>query len=97
MYSHQIMKIESLIPQLTVDELIFINGKIVERIKFIQKAKAMTVMQKFNIGDMVSFKNGDETVIGKVVKFNQRTVSLITGTRVRWNVAPALLTKVNQG
>jgi uncharacterized protein YkvS len=91
-----IVKIESLIPQLTVDELIFLNRKIVERIKFMQKARAMTTMQKFNIGDLVSFKDGDETVIGKVVRFNQRTVSLITDTRVRWNVAPALLTRINQ-
>ena len=89
-----VAKMGSLIDQLTLEELRFLNRRIVERIKFIRKAGALSAMQKFNIGERVSFQNGDETVSGTIIRFNQKTISLVTDTQERWNVAPVLLTKI---
>ena len=87
-----IEKTDIFMEDLSIDELFFINKIVVDRIKYLQKATALFDMAKFRVGEIVSFNNGS-----KFIKFNQKTVSLVTDDNEQWNVAPRLLVKkVNQ-
>jgi uncharacterized protein YkvS len=77
----------------SIEELLVFNQVIVERIKHLQKAAALNKMAQFRIGDIVSFNHGDHLITGRIVKFNQKTVSIITDNDRRWNVPPVLLMK----
>lgn len=84
------MKID--IDKLTEEELIELNHRIVERLKFLNQVRAHGQMMKFNIGQRVSFDPGDRpTVTGILTKYNKKTVTVITDDGYRWNVAPGFL------
>jgi len=52
---------------------------------------------QFTPGDQVSFEPpGREVQIGTLVKFNKKTVTVITETGQKWNVSPHLLNKVKE-
>ena len=84
------------IDQLTYEELIALNHRIVERVKFLESMQAHREMMDFNIGARVSFdagaRGGRRT--GRLVKFNRKTVTVITDDGQRWNVSPHLLSPV---
>lgn len=89
------MKID--IDNLTEDELIELNHRIVERLKFLESFHTHKEMMAFSPGDQVSFETpGHEKKIGTLVKFNRKTVTVITDTGQKWNVSPHLLTKVKE-
>ena len=74
----------------------YLNRIVVERLKFIHSAKAINALSKFNIGDIVSFKNYNEEIIGRIIRINQKTVSLLSlDGKSKWNVAPSFLKKVS--
>ena len=81
--------------KLTEEELIDLNHRIVERLKFLQSYHTHEQMMEFSPGDQVSFEpRGQGKKIGTLVKFNKKTVTVITDTGQKWNVSPHLLTKV---
>ncbi|MBU2714343.1 hypothetical protein [Zooshikella harenae] len=83
------------IDRLTVEELIELNHKVVERLKFLQSMHAHKDMMKFNIGEKVSFDPpGQAKQIGTLMKYNKKTVTVITDSGQKWNVSPHLLNKV---
>lgn len=87
------MKID--IDTMTEAELIELNQRIVQRLKFLESMHHHTEMLKFSIGDKVSFEPpGRGRLTGTLIKYNQKTVTLITDSGQRWNVAPALLSKI---
>lgn len=87
------MKID--IDALTEKELIELNHRIVERLKFLESARRHKEMMDFNIGERVTFSpNGRERQFGVLVKYNKKTVSVVTEQGERWNVSPFLLSKV---
>ena len=87
------MKID--INGLTEAELIDLNHRIVERLKFLNQARAHTRMLNFKIGDRVCFDpEGRPTVTGMLTRYNKKTVTVITDSGQRWNVAPNLLRRV---
>jgi len=87
------MKID--IDKLTEAELVELNQRIVQRLKFIESMHHHNEMLKFNIGDKVSFEPpGRDRQIGTLVKYNQKSVTIITETGQRWNVAPGLISKI---
>ena len=87
------MKID--IDTMTEAELIEQNQRIVQRLKFLESMHQHTEMLKFSIGDKVSFEPpGRGRLTGTLIKYNQKTVTLITDSGQRWNVAPALLSKI---
>lgn len=54
-------------------------------------------MMEFNVGEKVSFTpSGREEVIGILVKYNKKTVTVLTEDGQKWNVSPHLLSKVNK-
>ena len=87
------MKID--IDELSEKELIELNQRIVERLKFLDSVSRHKEMMDFNIGERVSFSPaGREKQFGVLVKYNQKTVTVVTEQGERWNVSPFLLSKV---
>ena len=80
---------------LTEAELIDLNNRIVERLRFLHQARAHSRMLEFSVGDRVSFQpEGREPLLGVLTRYNRKTVTVITEQGERWNVAPGVLRKV---
>ena len=87
------MKID--IDSLSYDELVALNQKIVERLKFLDSMHTHQEMMQFSPGDQVSFQPpGRKKQFGTLVKYNRKTVTVITESGQKWNVSPHLLRKV---
>ena len=87
------MKID--INSLTEAELADLNRRIVQRLRFLQQARAHERMLELGIGDRVAFEpEGRGVLTGLVTKYNKKTVTVVTDTGERWNVAPGLLHRV---
>jgi len=87
------MKID--ISQLSESELIALNRQIVERLRFLQQSRAHARMLEFCVGDRVSFEpDGRPTLFGVLVRYNKKTVTVVTEGGEQWNVAPSLLRRV---
>jgi len=85
------------IDDLTYEQLINLNHKIVERLKFMDSMHAHNEMIQFNPGDKVTFEpHNREKQTGTLVKFNKKTVTVLTDDGQSWNVAPHLLSKINK-
>ena len=83
------------INNLTEAELIDLNNRIVERLRFLHQARAHSRMLDFKIGDRVSFQpDARPLLIGVLTRYNRKTVTVITESGERWNVAPGLLHRV---
>lgn len=84
------MKID--IDNLTEAELVDLNNRIVERLRFLNHMRAHAEMLEFRIGDRVSFQpEGHPIVVGMLTRYNRKTVTVITDSGQRWNIAPRLL------
>jgi hypothetical protein len=80
------------IDELTEAELIDLNHRIVERLRFLNQMRAHERMLEFKIGDRVTFQPGGRLpVTGMLVRYNKKTVTVITDDGQHWNVAPNLL------
>ena len=87
------MKID--IDSLTYEELVELNQKIVERLKFLDSMHTHKEMMRFSPCDQVCFEvPGREKQFATLVKYNKKTVSVITESGQKWNVSPHLLQKV---
>ncbi len=83
------------IDRLTEEELIELNHRIVERLKFLESMHTHNEMMQFSPGEQVGFEpSGRGRQIGTLVKFNKKTVTVITDSGQKWNVSPHLLGKV---
>ena len=82
------------IDNLTEAELIELNHRIVERLKFLDSMRAHAEMMEFSIGEKVCFRRrGQEEIVGIVAKYNKKTVTVITEDGGAWNVSPHLIEK----
>lgn len=80
---------------LTEAELIDLNNRVVERLRFLNQARAHSRMLEFSVGDRVSFQpEGREPLLGVLTRYNKKTVTVITEQGQRWNVSPGALRKV---
>jgi acetyl-CoA carboxylase alpha subunit len=83
------------IDRLTEAELIDLNHRIVERLRFLQQMRAHAQMLEFAIGDRVTFQpDAGPAVVGVITRYNRKTVTLIGEDGRRWNVAPGFLRRV---
>ena len=83
------------IDSLSFDELVELNHKIVERLKFLDSIHTHKEMMRFNPGEQACFEaHGRKKQFGTIVKYNKKTVSVITESSQKWNVPPHLLRKV---
>lgn len=84
------------IDKLTEAELIDLNNRIVERLRFLSQMRAHGQMLQFRIGDRVTFQpEGRPSVVGMLTRYNRRTVTVVTDSGQRWNVAPTLLRRAD--
>ena len=80
---------------LTESELIDLNHRIVERLRYLQQLRAHQAMLDFRIGERVTFNpDGRGEVTGMLTRTNKKTVTVITDDGHHWNVAPDFLKKV---
>ncbi len=79
---------------LTIEELITLNRRVVERLKFLQKARAHVDMMAFNLGAKVSFETDEGRRFGRLTKYNQKTVTVITDEGQQWRIPPHLMSAV---
>jgi hypothetical protein len=80
------------IDKLSEAELIDLNHRIVERLRFLSQMRAHSQMLDYKIGEHVTFHpEGRQAVVGIVTRYNRKTVTVITESGQHWNVAPALL------
>jgi hypothetical protein len=87
------MKID--LDRLTESELIDLNHRIVARLRMFTQLRAHASMLEFKVGERVSFDAEDgRRITGMLVRYNKKTVSLVTDDGHRWNVSPALLKRV---
>ncbi len=80
------------IDNLSESELIDLNHRIVARLQMMRQLEAHSSMLEFRIGERGRFHpQGRAPVTGIITRYNKKTVSLLTETGERWNVAPQLL------
>jgi len=82
------------IDTLSLDELIELNDRIVERIKQLEDRQVLHDMMAFNLGETVSFDSKYGRQVGTIVKFNRKTVVVITDEGRKWKVSPHFLSAV---
>ena len=89
------MKME--IDHLSYDELVELNHRVVERLRFLDHARAHAAMLEFHIGQRVSFEATDRgTLYGVITKYNKKTVSVVTDQGQPWRVPPSHLKSAQQ-
>ena len=82
------------IDELSEAELIDLNHRIVERLRFLNQMRAHRRMLEFKIGDRVTFQPGGRPpVVGMLTRYNKKSVTVITDDGQHWTVSPSLLQK----
>ncbi len=80
------------IDQLTEPELVDLNRRIVERLRMLHQMHAHVRMLEVHIGERVCFQGDHDRLIeGTLVRYNKKSVTVVTGDGGRWTVSPALL------
>lgn len=88
------MKID--IDHLSEAELIDLNHRIVERLRFLRHVRAHAQMLEFRIGDRVTFDpDGRCPISGMLTRYNRKSVTIITDDGQRWNVSPHLIRRAD--
>lgn len=84
------------IDKLSEAELVDLNHRIVERLRFLSQMRAHSQMLDYRIGERVTFHPaGHPPLVGIVTRYNRKTVTVITDTGQQWNVAPGLLRRAD--
>jgi len=79
------------INQLTEAELTDLNRRIVERLRMIRQMQAHVRMLEFKIGERVWFRTDVREVEGVLVRYNRKSVTVVTDNGERWTVSPGFL------
>lgn len=80
---------------LSYDELVDLHEQIIERLKLLDNMDAYQSMHRFNLGSRVCFESSRHGMqMGTLVKFNQKTVAVLTDDGRRWKVSPQMLSPV---
>ena len=82
------------IDELTFEELLELNQRVVARLKFLESMQAHVDMMAFQLGARVSFATQEGRQLGTLVKYNRKTVTVLTESGQRWNISPHLLSPV---
>ena len=83
------------IDTLSREELVELNDRVIERLKYLDTVHAQQAMMTLNIGSQVSFDSSRHgRVFGTVIKFNRKTVVVLTEDRVQWRIPPDILTPI---
>ncbi len=84
------------IDKLNEAQLIELNHRIIERLRYLRQLHTSEQMLRFKLGERVAFQpEGMQPVVGMVTRLNRKTVTVITDDGQHWNVSPRYLHKVN--
>lgn len=85
------------IDRMTEAELVDLNNRIVERLRFLEQTRAHAQMLAFSVGDRVWFEpDGHPRVNGVLTRYNRKTVTVLADDGRTWNVSPRFLTKIDK-
>ncbi len=85
------------IDKLSEAELIALNNRIVERLRFLNQKRAHEHMLKFKIGDRVTFRpEGRPPLTGMLIRYHKKPVTVITEDGQHWDVSPRFLRKATR-
>jgi len=79
---------------LSFEELLELNQRVVARLKMLESMQVHIEMMRFNPGQRVSFAHHGGRILGRLVKYNRKTVTVVTDDGQRWNISPHLLSVV---
>jgi len=84
---------------LSFEELLELNQRVVARLKMLEAMQTHIEMMRaysmrFNPGQRVSFEHQGGRLLGTLVKYNRKTVTVVTDNGQRWNISPHLLSPV---
>ncbi len=79
---------------LSFEELLELNRRVVARLKMLEAMQAHIEMMRFNPGQRVSFEQRGGRILATLVKYNRKTVTVVTDDGQRWNISPHLLSAV---
>ena len=80
------------IDTLSKEELLDLNRRIVERLKYLAARETLEVSKKFRVGDTVEFQSEESTIQGIVIRINRKTLSIKT-KEGQWIIPPQFLKK----
>ena len=93
-YTTTIMSHHIDINNLSEEQLVELNHRIIERLKLVARARSTRQLNNFNVGDRVWFEGHDgEKIKGIVTRLNVKTATIMTASH-RWNVNPRFLRKI---
>ncbi|HBL15639.1 MAG TPA: hypothetical protein DD417_02450 [Elusimicrobia bacterium] len=81
------------IEKLSLEELLDLNRRIVRRIDYLHSLKTRAHLDRFAVGDRVSFQSDGRAVAGIVVRVNRKTPSVKTKD-THWNIHPRFVTRL---
>ncbi len=81
---------------LSFEELLELNRRVVARLKMLESMQAHIEMMRFSLGQQVSFEHQGSRLFGTLVKYNRKTVTVVTDNGQRWNIPPHLLSAVKE-
>ena len=85
------------IDALSEAELVDLNHRLVERLRFLHQIRAHKTMLKFSIGDRVTFADEQgRKVEDTLTRYNRKSVTVIGADGRHWNIAPGFLRKADQ-
>ncbi len=82
------------IEKLNLEELIALNHRVIRRIEYFHGLKTQAHLDRFEVGDRVSFLSDGRAVEGIVTRVNHKTLSVKTKDS-RWTIHPQFLTKIS--
>ena len=83
--------------QYSTQELRELNRNLVEYLRLQRQRDSQKSMDRFNLHDIVFFTDSHGNVVeGKIIRFNQKTVTIERSCGHQWRVSPQLLQKVVQ-
>ena len=82
------------VEKLSLEELIDMNRRVIRRIQYLASLKTRAQLDRFEVGDRVTFQSDGRTVEGIVVRVNRKTLSIRTKD-THWNIHPKFLTKTS--
>ncbi|OGD64224.1 hypothetical protein A2215_04215 [Candidatus Berkelbacteria bacterium RIFOXYA2_FULL_43_10] len=69
-------------------------ASIVERLDFIRRGKELNAISLFKTGDRVAYNHYGERKIGKILRLNQRSITVKFKDDTEWLISPRTLTKI---
>ncbi len=89
-------KIIQVIESLDLEDLYFINDRIVDQIKHIEDIEDLKAVNQFRKGQKVTWKQNEITFTGHISKLNQKTLSIHEDSPPykKWKIHPQFISLI---